>query len=111
MLIMKQSFTKREILFAAVSILLIISAGIYSIGLRQTLSERNRLIASQSALLKEKDASANETASYIETICAEYRTLYQSYRELRYPDATTVDRYAGLPGSAKGQIDKCYLPD
>ena len=104
---MKKPLSKREMILAVVSVILIASAGIYIINLRQA----NTYLTKSNTLLKEHQANASETANYIETICAEYRTLYKSYRELRYPDSANVDKHIGLPGSAKGQIDPCYLPD
>ncbi len=108
---MKQPLTKRERVIVVVSALLLLGAGIFVATLYQAQQANANLIESQAAQLQEKDKKAGETAAYIETICAEYRKLYQSYREARYPDPSSVDKYIGLPGSAKGQIDECYLPD
>lgn len=108
---MKQVFSKRERILAIVSALIIISAAIYIIILHQNLQAKGRVVENTSASLMKKVEDEHKTINYIDTICAEYRKLYQSYRELRYPDPTGVDKYAGLPGSARGQIDECYLPD
>lgn len=108
---MNQVFSKREKIITIVGTFLVVGAAVYITVLYQNLQSKDRLIENSSVLLREKEADANKTASYIDTICAEYRKLYQSYREVRYPDPTGVDKYAGLPGSAKGQIDECYLPE
>ena len=107
---MKQPLTKRERVIVVVSALLLLGAGIFVATLYQAQQANANLIESQAAQLQEKDKKAGETA-YIETICAEYRKLYQSYREARYPDPSSVDKYIGLPGSAKCQIVECYLTD
>ncbi len=108
---MKQPFSKREKIAAGVGIFLVIGVVGYIMFLYSTLQSKDTVIENNSALLRKKEVDANTTANYIETICAEYRKLYQSYREVRYSDPASVDKYAGLPGSAKGQIDECYLPD
>lgn len=108
---MKQPFSTREkIAIVGGSLLVALSLVCIAI-LYQNLQTKDRLIENNSALLREKEREANKTATYIETICAEYRKLYRSYREARFPDPASVDKYVGLPGSAKGQIDDCYLPD
>lgn len=108
---MIQAFTKRELVVVTISLLLVIGTAAYAATLQQKLQSKERIIEANSALLREEAVDTNETANYIETICAEYRKLYQSYREARYPDPSSVDKHIGLPGSAKGQIDECYLPD
>jgi len=107
---MQQPFTKREVIISITSALLIIAAAILIFMLQQSQLSKDRVIQSQAASLNEKTVNANDTLEYIDTICGEYRKLYQSYRAARYPDPNSVDKYVGLPGSAKGQIDDCYLP-
>ncbi len=106
-----QSFTKRELVVIVTSLLLVIGTAAYAVTLHQKLQSKDRIIEANSTLIREKAVDTNETANYIETICGEYRKLYQSYREARYPDPSSVDKHIGLPGSAKGQIDECYLPE
>lgn len=108
---MIQTFTKRELVVIVVGLLLVIGAVAYTVTLRQDLQSKDRLIEASNASLREKEIEADKTASYVETICVEYRKLYQSYREARYPDLSSADKHIGLPGSAKGQIDECYLPE
>ncbi|MET1033490.1 MAG: hypothetical protein ABWX94_03245 [Candidatus Saccharimonadales bacterium] len=111
---MKKPLARREITLAiatGVSILLLLAVDIYCLHLRTENRRNQALIEDQRTLLQNKDTDSNVSSNYVETICSEYRKLYASYRELRYPDQTKVDKYIGLPGSAKGQIDDCYLPD
>jgi hypothetical protein len=108
---MEKPFSKREIIIASASVVLLVGLAAYAFQLHQSQATNDRLIKNEGALLQKKETDANTTANYIETICAEYRKLYASYRQTRYPDPTKVDKYIDLPGSAKGQIDKCYLPD
>ena len=106
-----QKLNKRELIIIAISMAIVIVLGIVTIRLHQDIQTKDKIIDSTSATLRAQNSDSNEAQNYIATICAEYRKLYQSYREAAYPDPSKVDKYIGLPGSATGQIDECYLPE
>lgn len=109
---MKTRYTKREItlaVIAALSTLLFIIVGVYALNLRTENQQNKATMAAEDKILQQKDTDSNETANYTETICAEYRKLYQAYTNLRSQTPAVAESYA-LPGSAKGQIDECYQP-
>lgn len=98
-------------LAAITGLVLSIGMGVHIAYLRQDQTVKDQLIESQQILLRQQAETAGKTAAYIQTICSEYRKLYQSYRELRYAGMPDVDKFAGLPGSASGKIDDCYKPE
>jgi uncharacterized membrane protein affecting hemolysin expression len=106
----KLRLSEKEIVLLLIAIVVIIGLGVYAYKLHGALSAERQVNEANAALLRTSDAKAHENDNYIDTICAEYRKLYESDRVLRYPNHTNVDKYIGLPGSASGQIDKCYLP-
>jgi hypothetical protein len=111
---MKNPLTKREIALAiatAASLLLVVVTGIYAANLHTKNLSDDILIKGKDVLLEDKDTQSNESANYTDTICAEYRKLYQAYTSLRSQHPSTSGRDYALPGSAKGEVDECYQPE
>lgn len=107
---MKLNLSKRGLVIVTVMLLVIGGLGVYAYGLNSALATEKQINETNTASLKASNERVNEKDEYIDTICAEYRKLYQSDRALRYSDQLNIDKYIGLPGSASGRIDKCYLP-
>ncbi len=97
--------TKREIILAITSLVIVVAAVVYSMTVQQTQSARNE---SNNASLATQDKQLTELTDYTTTICGEYRKLYDAYKKLSVSTSTT-NGYA-LPGSAKGEVDECYQP-
>lgn len=111
---MKKPLTKREIalaITAALSLLLVVVSGVYAANLHAKNQSNDALIKGKDALLESKDMQSNESANYTDTICAEYRKLYQAYTTLRSQHPSVNGSSYALPGSAKGQVDECYQPE
>jgi uncharacterized protein HemX len=100
---------KTQLLIAGAicSTVLALALGVYCWQLGAQNHRNTRLIEDQRLLLSQKDTQANTTANYTDTICAEYRKLYQAYTALQTQHPSSTTGYA-LPGSAKGTVDSCY---
>jgi hypothetical protein len=111
---MKKPYSSREIMLAltaAACALLVVVSGIY-MAVLHAQAEKNSasaaLVIAKDKELREKDAQANTTANYIDTICAEYRKLYGAYTDLRAQNPSAGSVGYSRPGAAKGEIDQCY---
>jgi hypothetical protein len=108
---MKKPFTKREIALSVATVISLALAAItsvYAANLHTKNKSESAVAQANAALLSEKDVESNKSANYTETICAEYRKLYQAYKTLATQNPPDIGIGYALPGSAKGEIDQCY---